>query len=137
MEQNGYVVLFAAVKLVIKSEKIWFGYKSIRTDHLFTFLGKGSEVFCDRRAESGENRVCAVYVVKNSPLECGYGSALEGAVRFTFLYPPLQRIQVYFDSASCIFRARTFKGRPKRVMKPSASWWSYRSPVVKEARDSL
>ena len=40
-------------------------------------------------------------------------------------------------SISAIFMARTFKGRPNRVMKPSASWWSYRSPVVKEARDSL
>lgn len=112
MEQNGYVVLFAAVKLVIKSEKIWFGYKSIRTDHLFTFLGKGSEVFCDRRAESGENRICAVYV------KISYGLAttgLCGECKALFVSA------FYFVSASCIFRARTFKGRPNRVMKPSAS----------------
>ena len=32
----------------------------------------------------------------------------------------------YFLEAftSAIFMARTFKGRPKRVMKPLASWWS-------------
>ena len=42
-----------------------------------------------------------------------------------------------FFAASAIFIARTFRGRPNRVMKPEASWWSYRSPVVKEARDSL
>ena len=39
--------------------------------------------------------------------------------------------------ASCHFIARTFSGSPNNVMKPSASWWSYKSPVVKLARDSL
>ena len=29
------------------------------------------------------------------------------------------------------------RGSPRVVMKPLASWWSYRSPVVKDARDSL
>lgn len=43
----------------------------------------------------------------------------------------------YHFSFSCIFIARTLQDRPKRLMKPSASWWSYRSPVVKEAMLSL
>ena len=34
-------------------------------------------------------------------------------------------------------QARTLSERPKRLMKPSASWWSYKSPVVNEAIDSL
>lgn len=42
-----------------------------------------------------------------------------------------------FLFASAIFIARTFKGNPKRLMNPSASWWSYNSPVVKLAKDSL
>ena len=33
--------------------------------------------------------------------------------------------------------ARTFNGSPNNVMNPSASWWSYWSPVVKEASVSL
>ena len=33
--------------------------------------------------------------------------------------------------------ALTFKGRPKRFIKPSASLWLYNSPVVKLANDSL
>ena len=33
----------------------------------------------------------------------------------------------------CII-ALTFNGRPNNVIKPSASWWSYKSPVVNEAR---
>ena len=39
--------------------------------------------------------------------------------------------------SSFILIARTLRGRPHRVMKPSASWWSYISPVVKDAKDSL
>jgi hypothetical protein len=42
-----------------------------------------------------------------------------------------------FFSTSCIFIARTLHESPYRLMKPSASWWSYKSPVVKEAIDSL
>ena len=42
-----------------------------------------------------------------------------------------------FFSISAIFIARTFNGRPNKVMNPSASWWSYKSPVVKLAKDSL
>ena len=36
-----------------------------------------------------------------------------------------------------IIIARTFMDRPNRLMKPSASLWLYRSPVAKEAMDSL
>ena len=36
-----------------------------------------------------------------------------------------------------IIMARTFKGRPNRLIKPSASLWLYSSPVVKLAMDSL
>ena len=36
-----------------------------------------------------------------------------------------------------IIIARTFMDRPNRLMKPSASLWSYSSPVAKEAIDSL
>jgi len=46
-------------------------------------------------------------------------------------------INYLFPSASCIFIARTLQERPNRLMKPSASWWSYKSPVVKDAIDSL
>lgn len=42
-----------------------------------------------------------------------------------------------FFSASCIFIARTLHDRPNRLMKPSASWWSYKSPVVNDAILSL
>ena len=42
-----------------------------------------------------------------------------------------------FASTSAIFIARTLSGRPNNVMNPSASWWSYKSPVVKLASDSL
>ena len=42
----------------------------------------------------------------------------------------------YFSN-SAIFIARTFKGSPNKVINPSASWWSYQSPVVKLAKDSL
>ena len=38
---------------------------------------------------------------------------------------------------SAIFIARTFVERPKRLMKPDASWWSYKSPVVNEAMLAL
>ena len=34
---------------------------------------------------------------------------------------------------SIFFMARTFVDKPKRLMKPSASWWSYKSPVVNDA----
>ncbi len=34
----------------------------------------------------------------------------------------------------CNFIARTFSGSPNNVMNPSASWWSYRSPVVKGSK---
>ena len=48
------------------------------------------------------------------------------------------RVWIYlFFSISAIFIARTFNGRPNKVMNPSASWWSYKSPVVKLAKDSL
>ena len=43
---------------------------------------------------------------------------------------------ILFESSS-IFIARTLSGSPNRVMNPSASWWSYISPVVKLASDSL
>ncbi len=38
----------------------------------------------------------------------------------------LSLTMIYFleASTSAIFMARTFKGRPKRVIKPLASWWS-------------
>ena len=42
-----------------------------------------------------------------------------------------------FFSTSMSFMARTFNGRPNSVINPLASLWSYISPVVKEARDSL
>src|SRR5699024_7928099 len=42
-----------------------------------------------------------------------------------------------FFSISAIFIARTFKESPNRLMNPSASWWSYKSPVVNEAMLSL
>lgn len=42
-----------------------------------------------------------------------------------------------FSPFSCIFIARTLHDKPNRLIKPSASWWSYRSPVVKEAMLSL
>ena len=54
-----------------------------------------------------------------------------------FIAPRGRGMDLYRFLTSAIFMARTFSGSPKRVMKPSASWWSYRSPVVKEARDSL
>ena len=37
----------------------------------------------------------------------------------------------------CIFIARTLLESPNSVMNPPASWWSYSSPVVKLASDSL
>ena len=42
-----------------------------------------------------------------------------------------------FSFTSCIFIARTLEESPNRLIKPSASWWSYKSPVVKEAMLSL
>ena len=33
--------------------------------------------------------------------------------------------------------ARTLLERPNKLMKPFASWWSYKSPVVKDAILSL
>ena len=50
---------------------------------------------------------------------------------------PMNQLSFLAAFASAIFMARTFNGSPNSVMKPSASWWSYRSPVVKEASDSL
>lgn len=51
--------------------------------------------------------------------------------------PAFPIIYFSFLLTCCIIIARTFNGRPNRVMKPSASWWSYSSPVVKEASSSL
>ena len=44
-----------------------------------------------------------------------------------FAAPYLNYVRNYFVffSIFCFIRARTFSGRPKRVMNPSASWWSY------------
>ena len=39
-----------------------------------------------------------------------------------------------FFSTFCSIIARTFIERPNKLMKPEASLWSYKSPVVKEAR---
>lgn len=53
---------------------------------------------------------------------------------------PAYRVTFYaclLFSTSCIFNARTFNGRPNKVINPLASWWSYKSPVVKDAKDSL
>ena len=43
------------------------------------------------------------------------------------------RLFSYLFSASASFIALTLSGKPNNVMKPSASWWSYKSPVVKLA----
>ena len=46
-------------------------------------------------------------------------------------------LQAFFSYYLFQFIALTLSERPKRLMKPSASWWSYKSPVVNEAIDSL
>lgn len=67
----------------------------------------------------------------------------QNATRFIItMYAVITKITVIaylflLASASCIFMARTLQESPKRLIKPSASWWSYKSPVVKEAMDSL
>ena len=46
--------------------------------------------------------------------------------------------KIYLSSSKdAIFIARTFNERPNKLMNPSASWWLYNSPVVKEAMLSL
>ena len=74
--------------------------------------------------------------VKAAPagsLCCSAGAALISAVtiiksEFYLLFS----FSSYFS-----FIARTLRGRPQSVMNPAASWWSYMSPVVNEARLSL
>ena len=50
---------------------------------------------------------------------------------------PLRFFDYLLSFASASFIALTLSGKPNNVMKPSASWWSYKSPVVKLANDSL
>ena len=49
----------------------------------------------------------------------------------------LSRYLLYLFLFACIIIARTFKGKPNRLINPSASLWLYNSPVVKLAIDSL
>ena len=52
----------------------------------------------------------------------------------TILMEAHQQLEAF---CSCIFIARTLQERPKRLIKPSASWWSYKSPVLNDAMLSL
>lgn len=59
-------------------------------------------------------------------------------IRIRYVARMPNTVMVYlFLFTSCIFMARTFDDRPKRLMNPSASWWSYKSPVVNDAMLSL